>query len=88
MADVRKLHDLFDALAGELITAIVEGRTVTDPKTGEVFHLTPDAATLGVARQFLKDNGIEADPEENENLRRLRQGLPFDEDDEPQSSQL
>ena len=36
-----------------------------------------DAATLGVARQFLKDNGIDAVPTEGGGLGDLAKALPF-----------
>lgn len=35
------------------------------------------ASDLNVARQFLKDNGIEAIPVENSNLAKLASDLPF-----------
>jgi len=34
-----------------------------------------------VARQFLKDNGIDADVRESKELQVLSEELPFDEDD-------
>lgn len=40
------------------------------------------AADLAVARQFLKDNGIDADKGSNEGLNKLTDTLPtFDDDD-------
>lgn len=39
---------------------------------------TATAADLSVARQFLKDNGIDALPNENTPLRNLADQLPFD----------
>lgn len=41
----------------------------------------PTPATLNVARQFLKDNGIEADPEKSKDLNELNDALDgFDPD--------
>lgn len=40
-----------------------------------------NAAVLNVARQFVKDNGIDADVRENKELQILSEALPFDEDD-------
>ena len=37
-----------------------------------------NAAILNVARQFLKDNGIDASPEHNQELKELSEELPFD----------
>lgn len=39
------------------------------------------AADLGVIRQFLKDNGINADPEGDSGVTSLADGLPEDIDD-------
>lgn len=39
------------------------------------------ASDLNVARQFLKDNGIEAIPVDNSPLKALVDELPFDNDD-------
>lgn len=41
------------------------------------------AADMNVIRQFLKDNGVEADPEHSDDLKELKQltdGLPFSND--------
>jgi hypothetical protein len=40
------------------------------------------SADLGVAVRFLKDNGIEAAPVNDNPLARLLESLPFDEEDE------
>jgi|LakMenE01Jun11ns_1017448.scaffolds.fasta_scaffold9950809_8 hypothetical protein len=37
------------------------------------------AADLGVARQLLKDNGVNATPSQGTPILRLSQALPFDE---------
>lgn len=41
---------------------------------------TATASDLSVARQFLKDNGITADPDTDENIRNLSDELPDDLD--------
>ncbi len=37
-----------------------------------------NASILNVARQFLKDNGIDASPEHNQELKELSEELPFE----------
>lgn len=65
----QELSELHAALAKAL-------RTLVD--SGE-----PNAAILNVARAFLKDNGIEAIPEKNDDLGAIRDSLPeFDDDDD------
>lgn len=63
------LSDLFakmqTALANDLLIRIESG--------------TATAAELNVARQFLKDNGIDAVPTKDNGLEGLAQILPFDE---------
>lgn len=62
-ATTTALDDLHGALAKQLIDKI---------KTGEA-----TAADLNVARQFLKDNGIDAVPREASPLTDLAKSLPF-----------
>ena len=50
-----------------------------DPETGE--KMPPNAAILNVARQFLKDNKIEAVPAHGTPLHGLSDLPVFDEDD-------
>ena len=59
-----KLKELHEVLATELL------KRVKDPEA--------KASDLNVARQFLKDNGIEAIPVENSPLKSLVDELPFD----------
>jgi hypothetical protein len=61
------LEELHKTLAEELLTRI---------KTGE-----EKASILNVARQFLKDNGIEGLAVDDSPLKHLVDELPFTEDD-------
>jgi hypothetical protein len=82
-----KLNTLHGALAEELTDRIKNGETKLelvdcDGEVKEVEVKFPVAAnTLSVARQFLKDNHIEAGPE-NKPLGDLVDSLPFDEKEE------
>ena len=60
----QKLKELHGVLAQELL------KRVKDPEA--------KASDLNVARQFLKDNGIEAIPVDNSPLKSLVDELPFD----------
>ena len=62
------LKELHKSLAEELLTRI---------KSGE-----EKASILNVARQFLKDNNIEAIPVEDSPLKSLIDELPFDDEEE------
>lgn len=59
----KKLSDLHEKLTDVLLDKI------RDPEV--------KASDLNVARQFLKDNGIDAVPVENSNLSNLAAELPF-----------
>lgn len=79
-AAVPALERLHAALADTLKDAMKgEPVTVTDKETGEVtvVGMKLNAAVLSVARQFLKDNGIEAIPAEGSPLAGLHAALPF-----------
>ena len=54
---------LHDALANELLRRVESGEA--------------GASDLSVARQFLKDNGIDATPQQSEPLADLAKSLPF-----------
>jgi len=73
----KSLESLFDAFADQLKTILTEGRTVVD-KEGEVVQLTPDAASLNVIRQFLKDTGTAPAPGTNPVVNDIAANLPFD----------
>lgn len=75
-ADEKELAGLHGQLAKVLKDAI--SKQYTDPATGE--ELPPPAAILNVARQFLKDNKIEAINAEGSPLHDLAD-LPVFEDD-------
>ena len=62
------LQELHDVIATELLTRI---------KTGEA-----TSADLSVARQFLKDNGIDANTGQSAPLLNLAKVLPFDPHEE------
>lgn len=64
----KTLKELHETLAIELLKRV---------KSEDV-----KASDLNVARQFLKDNNIEALPVENSPLKSLVDELPFSEDDE------
>jgi len=64
----KKLKELHGVLAEELL------KRVKDPEA--------KASDLNVARQFLKDNGIEAIPVDNSPLKSLVDELPFDTEDD------
>lgn len=59
---------LHEALASDLLRRIEDGSAT--------------AADLSVARQFLKDNGIDATAKQSEPLANLAKTLPFDLDAE------
>ncbi len=60
-----KLSQLHQELAAKLL------ERVRDPKV--------KSSDLNVARQFLKDNGIDAIPVDNSPLKKLMEELPFDD---------
>jgi hypothetical protein len=63
----KKLSELHNSLTNKLLERI------QDPEV--------KASDLNVARQFLKDNGIECQPHENNAISRLAQELPFSLED-------
>lgn len=63
-------RDLKDRLENGEVFLTKDGETVLNPETGEKVRVRPSPATLNVVRQFLKDNGIDAE---------ARQGTPFGE---------
>jgi hypothetical protein len=60
------LEQIHNALAEELLKKIQDG--------------TATATELNVARQFLKDNGIDCAPVANQPMLNLAQIMPFDEE--------
>ena len=71
------LQDLHTKLATVLAEAISEGVPVKDEVTGKVHKAPAPAAIMNVARQFLKDNNIEAIPATGSALGKLTDALPF-----------
>lgn len=72
------LANLFDRFAEELNTILTEGKSVVDKTTGEIVQVSPDASTLNVVRQFLKDMDVSVAPNTNETVNSLAANLPFD----------
>ena len=66
----KKLKELHAVLAEKLL------EKVQDPDC--------TAGFLNVARQFLRDNGIDAVPTEGSSLQRLAEELPFDIPEKPE----
>jgi hypothetical protein len=64
MASDKLLRELFDSLIQDLSNRIKNG--------------TATAADLGVARQLLKDNGIDCSPSKGSPVSKLYEILPFD----------
>lgn len=84
-ASTEQMSELHSTLARVLQDAITHDHLVTT-KDGEQVVVPPPAAILNVARQFLKDNGIEADLKSNQPLRNLADSLPtFDPEDDRRS---
>ncbi|QGJ74084.1 hypothetical protein [Sinorhizobium meliloti] len=77
--DKSKMDGLFDKFAELLAETLDQGKAVIDKDTGEITRVTPDAATLNVVRQFLKDTGTVLQPgTSHEAVERLRnRDLPF-----------
>ena len=65
-----KLKELHEVLATELLKRVKD----TDAKSSD----------LNVARQFLKDNNIDAVPTEDSPLKKLMEELPFDDEKDKQ----
>ncbi|MGN6552071.1 MAG: hypothetical protein ACTHJ3_19575 [Pararhizobium sp.] len=75
--DSKAMASLFDAFAEVLRDTVVNGKTVEDKATGEIVKITPDAATLNVVRQFLKDTGTNIAPGTNPVVNDIASRLPF-----------
>tara|TARA_B110000444_G_scaffold254719_1_gene287716 strand:+ start:1310 stop:1534 length:225 start_codon:yes stop_codon:yes gene_type:complete len=71
MADKQKTEILMDELHNKLAEVLLERVKEDEVK----------ASDLNVARQFLKDNGIEGVPIEDSTLKNLVDELPFDIDE-------
>jgi ferritin len=75
--DSKAMAALFDKFAEVLKDTVENGKTVVD-KEGELQSITPDAATLNVVRQFLKDQNVSVVPGTNDVVNDLAKSLPFD----------
>lgn len=74
MNDEKLLRSLHAVLTEELLARI---------KSGEA-----TASDLSVARQFLKDNGIDSVPKKGSPLDQLAGSLPFTENEEEEAASL
>ncbi len=79
------LSKLFDKMT-EVMATMLDGEIITDKEGNEV-KAPPSPATLSVIRQFLKDNRIEADPDNHQGLGRVANKFvsapfPVDEPDD------
>lgn len=79
-----ELRDLHTKLALELADCIENGEKAKDAE-GKLIRVTPSPALLNVARQFLKDNNIQATVVEDNPLDKLAKAaesrstpLPFE----------
>lgn len=75
--DNKAMQGLFDQFADILKETLVEGKAVVDKDSGEIVRVTPDAATLNVVRQFLKDTNTGIAPGSNETVNDISKHLPF-----------
>ncbi|MDE3021843.1 MAG: hypothetical protein KGI54_08290 [Pseudomonadota bacterium] len=79
MANNTATEETLSNLHAELAEALKEAiqpEPIVDRETGEVIGKKRNPAALNVARQFLKDNGIQALPESNKGLQGLVEELP------------
>lgn len=74
----RQLSELHAALAGVLLDAV---KTELVDENGN--KVPPPAAILNVARQFLKDNNVDAVPVQGSPLKGLADALPFPASESP-----
>ncbi len=75
--DSKALQGLFDKFAEVLNDTLDNGKAVVDKDTGELVRVTPDAATLNVVRQFLKDTNTNVAPGTHKATNDLAAKLPF-----------
>lgn len=80
-ASKKVIEDLHEALANAFTKIVKEGVQVTD-KEGNLVTLTTPASYLNVARQFVKDNDVQAAPLPGTPLGNLVNSLPFAGEDE------
>lgn len=73
-----KLQDIYNQFVVELEKMLTDGKTVV--AGDDVVKVSPDAATLNVIRQFLKDNNVGGGPVDSNPANRLIDKLPFPKD--------
>lgn len=73
-----KLKSIYDQFVNELEKMLTEGKTVV--AGDDVVKVSPDAATLNVIRQFLKDQNFNGAPVDTNPAKRLVDMLPFPKD--------
>lgn len=73
-----KLNRLFDKMIDEMQDRLDNGEGTTEDGA----KIKASAATLNTVRQFLKDQGIGADQEHSDPVKRLTTSLPFTKVDE------
>lgn len=71
-----QLQELHGQLARTLRNIVIGGEVVKN-LDGQPVTLTPSPAALGVVRQFLKDNNVQANPATNPDIKDLTDSLPF-----------
>jgi hypothetical protein len=75
VADLSKILDLLHTGLAEVLLEKIQSGEVT-------------ASDLNVARQFLKDNGIDSVPKEGSPLDNLAHSLPFTANEDEEAAQL
>ena len=79
----RASPDAMDALHRKLAEVLAEGlEGTTEIVDGKAVTLPPPASWVNVARQFLKDNGVDASVPEGSPLDKIRAALPKHDDSE------
>ncbi len=76
-ATVNDLGELHGIIARTLRDQIKDGVTI-EGKDGSLQMISAPASVLNVARQFLRDNNIECDGSNNEDIKGLVEDLPFE----------
>ena len=75
---IKAMGSLHKLLAEEIREQIISGTKVMN-KEGDIVSTSASATVLNVARQFLRDNNIQCQTDNNPELRALTEALPFDE---------
>ncbi len=75
MEDMQELHGV---LSRQLLKMVTGGQVVMDDQ-GLPVVISPTPAVLNVVRQFLKDNNIQCQMSNNDDLADLNSALPFND---------